>query len=628
MLVLEAGQADNGEDYIQVPGMIGGGIGSPYDWNLSTVAQTYLNGQPRHLPQGRGLGGGSLINGMLWSRGEVADYDNWLHLGNPGWSWDDMLPYFMRSESFWPDVSQQTALQYSIEADMNVHGTSGPVNVSFPHYFYKSSALLFEALNELGVPTAYDPNTGLIAGASFLPLSMDPASATRCTARNAYYDPLVMRPNLWIATTQFVTQVLFEGSTANIVTPVNDASVGQGNAPGVPDGMFGGSTNPNPSQSASIPTYNKTKRSTLRAIWRAFKRALRSRQTRSLLQASGVVFAASAQSPRQIVSATREVILSAGALHSPQLLMLSGIGPQDVLQAQGISTTVNLPGVGANLQDHGQVYALYPYLNTSFATPADLWNQTYSAQAWVEWDANRTGPLASTAFDGVAFPALLPIVNDSTSISDMAALQSASQYLPSNTDPSVTLGFAYQLRMLVEALADPIRASYEIINANDGALTVANMRPLSRGTVTLNSSNPFMPPLIDPRYGSNPVDAQVLSAALRFNQRLIATAAMAPLEPDQQQPPVNATDDELLAYIGANLQTEYHSAGTCAMMPLALGGVVSPKLLVYGTSNLRVVDASIIPMLPAAHLQAVVYGIAEKVSQRDRHLPGWLPNHD
>lgn len=139
------------------------------------------------------------------------------------------------------------------------------------------------------------------------------------------------------------------------------------------------------------------------------------------------------------------------------------------------------------------------------------------------------------------------------------------------------------------------------------------MRPFSRGTVTLQSSSPFTPALIDPRYGSNPLDIQILQAALAFNTRLLSTPSMKELEPIQIFPPPDATDEEVVQYIDVKWQTEYHPAGTCAMMPLELGGVVSSELVVYGTRNLRVVDSSVMPMLPASHLQAVVYGVAEKV---------------
>ncbi|KAK4544931.1 hypothetical protein LTR36_003836 [Oleoguttula mirabilis] len=606
VLLLEAGPSDVGEAAIQLPGMIGEEIGSIYDWNLSTVSQTYLNGDPRAIPQGHGLGGGTLINGMLWNRGSIGDYDAWVELGNDGWAWDDLLPYFKKSETYTPVSSVDIASQYSIEADPDAHGYDGPVSVSIPNYIWNSSAMLFGALNELGVPTAYDPNTGRVAGASFLPLNLDPDTQTRSTARAAYYDPVTARPNLWVSTGQYVTQVLFANTTPNAVSavvPAGHASDGQGLSPGTPGSIYGGGTMPmNVSDTANTDA-PPVKRGYLSRFWDTVKRTFLPRQIPSAVPAIsqnrtaiGVEYAASSQSPRQTVTATREVIISAGALHSPQVLLLSGIGPAAALQAQQIQLNVDLPGVGSNLHDHSQVWCWYPYYNASYPNPTMLTiNGTFADEARLAYWANRTGPLTSSAVDGVAFPSLPTITNGSTAITDAASAQTAQQYLPVNADPSVVAGFARQLPMLIGALSDFNRAGYEIINANDGGLTLGNMRPLSRGTVTLSSPQPFDPPAIDPRYGSNPVDAQVLIAAMRFNQRLLTTTSLSEMDPLQVSPPANATDDELLEYI-------------------ELGGVVDKTLRVYGTSNLRVVDSSIIPVLPAAHLQAVVYGIAEKAA--------------
>lgn len=133
--------------------------------------------------------------------------------------------------------------------------------------------------------------------------------------------------------------------------------------------------------------------------------------------------------------------------------------------------------------------------------------------------------------------------------------------------------------------------------------------------IQLNSSDPFSPPLVDPRYGSNPIDLDVLVASIVFNRQMLSTEAMKPLEPLQLVPRSNATEQDIMQMIKSGLQTEYHPSGTCAMLPINLGGVVDAQLLVYGTQNLRVVDASIMPMVPASHLQAVVYGVAEKVGE-------------
>nr|POE98775.1 choline dehydrogenase, mitochondrial [Quercus suber] len=524
-----------------------------------------------------------------------------------------------QSETYTPVPSSELAEQYSIQEEMGVHGFAGPVNISFPRYFWNSSSMLFSALNELGVPTAYDPNDGLIAGASFLPLSMNPSDESRCTARRAYYDPATDRPNLWISTGQHVTQILFENSPSNAnataLTP-NDLSVGQGSSSGSTNSLYGWNTAFNATSSSILRAVDAL--SWLKKLRKGVKRTARSSRRKNKradvqgepLVAVGVQYAADAQSTRQNVTATREVIVSAGALHSPQLLMLSGIGPASMLQDLSIPVNVDLPGVGSNLQDHGQSWCWFQYTNTSFPNPM---NENMTAATEQYW-TNRTGPLTANVIDGVAFPPLTLIVNGSTTITDEAGMQSADQYLSIGTDSTVIAGYASQQPLMVAALRDATRASYEILNANDGVLTVGNMRPLSRGTVTINSSNAFDVPVIDPRYGSNPVDLRVLLAAMRFNERLVRTDSMALLEPVQVSPAAGLSDDAILHYLRGNLGTEYHVGGTCAMLPQALGGVVDSSLLVHGTMNLRVVDASIMPMLPAGHLQAVVYGIAEKAA--------------
>lgn len=294
--------------------------------------------------------------------------------------------------------------------------------------------------------------------------------------------------------------------------------------------------------------------------------------------------------------------------------MLSGIGPAQQLDRLDINPLVDLPGVGSNLQDHMQVWCWFPYHNPYTINPTALnTDQAFVNDSWTQYWTNRTGPFTSGAIAGVAFPSLPSISDDASAVSTLANTQTPEMYLPDSTSPRILAGYSAQLSLLSAALQDRNRAVFELINANDGDLTVATMRPLSRGTIALASSQPFTPPLIDPRYGSNPIDIQVLQEAISFNKRLVATESMAPLAPEQLFPPPNSSADETASYIRSKGQTEYHPSGSAAMMPLELGGVVDPELLVYGTKNLRVVDASVFPLVPAAHLQAVVYGVAEKV---------------
>lgn len=164
-------------------------------------------------------------------------------------------------------------------------------------------------------------------------------------------------------------------------------------------------------------------------------------------------------------------------------------------------------------------------------------------------------------------------------------------------------------------------AAYEIINNNAGSLTVSVMHPLSRGTCHINSADPFQPPSIDPRWLTNPVDRQVLVEALFFNREILAQPSMQQLQVAQFVPPIDADEDAINQVINNGIRTEFHPSGTLAMLPLEHGGVVDSHLVVYGTQNLRVVDAGIFPMIPAAHLQAVVYGVAEKVRDYNCDLP-------
>lgn len=147
VLVLEAGPAAHGQPEVEIPGLIGDDIGSIYDWNLSTVPQIYLDGRRRAIPQGHALGGGTILNGMLWNRGGQGDYEDWVELGNPGWGWEDTLPYFKMSETYTPVVNELLREKFDIQEDAAVHGFEGPVNVSFPKFFWNESAVLFDALN-------------------------------------------------------------------------------------------------------------------------------------------------------------------------------------------------------------------------------------------------------------------------------------------------------------------------------------------------------------------------------------------------------------------------------------------------------------------------------------------------
>ncbi|KAI9858036.1 MAG: hypothetical protein M1824_004502 [Vezdaea acicularis] len=591
VLVIEAGDPDHYEEFIQVPQFVGSDIGSQYDWKLTTEPQSYLDGAVRPMPQGKVLGGGSILNAMCWNRGGQQDYDAWETLGNPGWSWSSLLPYFKKSETYNADFSQEIGNEYSIFGDPSVHGYDGPIHVSYPKYFYSQSINFFSALNRLGVPTAYDPNDGTTAGASFVPTDLDPNNQTRSDARRGYYDPYIGRPNFHVMTGQQCTRILIDGHSAN---PITSAPTTRGTENG--EGSAG-SGQPIFGENSGTPPP-----------------ALHARDYLNGLRANGVEFAADSSSIRQTISCSREVIVACGSLHSAQLLQLSGIGPSSLLNQYQIPVAVDLPGVGSNLQDHYLVGTFYPYNNVTHS-PADLsTNPVLNEQAREEYYNDKTGPWTAGSPNGLAFPALTAISSRAADVITSVTNQDPSTYLVADVDPTVLSGFTAQKNILIKLLGSATSAAYEIINNNVGSLTVSIMHPFSRGTCHITSSDPFQPPAIDPRWGSNPIDIQILVEALRFNREILATPEMSELEPAQFVPTVDADDNSLVDTIKNGIRTEFHPSGTCAMLPQDLGGVVDPHLRVYGMQNLRVVDAGVFPLIPAAHMQAPVYAVAEKAA--------------
>jgi choline dehydrogenase len=245
-----------------------------------------------------------------------------------------------------------------------------------------------------------------------------------------------------------------------------------------------------------------------------------------------------------------------------------------------------------------------------------------------EYNQNRTGPLTSPTVDAIAFPPLEKLSSWQEMLAN-ATSQTSNISIPSDTHPTVAAGYALQRAIQLTLLQRSDAGAFELMSNNDGHLTVANVKPLSRGTVRAASSSIFAAqPLIDPRYCADPLDCRVLLEALRFTDRLIHTENMQVLKPSPQAPfaqpwidaPQNETD--VMNEIRRLLATVFHPCGTAAMLPLEWGGVVDSQLKVWGTDNIRLVDASVFPMIPSGHIQATVYAVAEKVSLQSSCLAG------
>ncbi|KAL2275714.1 hypothetical protein FJTKL_01662 [Diaporthe vaccinii] len=583
VLVLEAGTLDTGGAKVTIPAEIGDTLWTDYDWQLKTVPQEFLNNRNVALNQGKVVGGGTILNGMVWTRGSARDYDAWGDLNDVEgrenqhyWRWEDLLPYFEKSENFSADVDAEVQSKFNIRPNADIHGDEGPLSVAYPRYFYDQSANFLDGMAEMGLPMLSEPNEGTCVGAMINPSSMSAQNQSRCDSRTAYLDPVVDRLNLHVATEQMVTQVLLE--------EMDNPGAGR------------------------------------------------------LQKAVGVEFSHSRSSPIANVTCSREVIMAAGAIFSPTILQLSGIGPGEVLKSLDIPVRVDLPGVGANLQDHGMLHPMYSYTNTSLVTAKSIEaNNESRAAALDEYEAYRTGPLTAPLISTIAFPAMRHFADDWVELIDAADRRDIDKTLPPGTPASVRAGYLAQREYQIPLLRNPTEGAVEILADSIGTLSVAMQRPLSRGTVRPASRDIFdSPPLVDPRYCSEPFDCLVLARALLFNCALVRTRAMAELQPVAQEPYFcpddlvpggganknnsntaeqrNVTDARMLELARRFLATEFHPSGSTAMLPFDLGGVVDTELRVYGTEGLRVVDAGVMPMVLGAHLQAAVYAIAERAA--------------
>ncbi|KAF5018479.1 hypothetical protein F66182_9533 [Fusarium sp. NRRL 66182] len=536
---------------LPVPGTIGSFGWKEYQWNLTTKSQEYLNGQAVSFPQGKVIGGSSIFNGLCWSRGSVSDYNGWEQLGNKGWSWNDLLPYFKKSEKFSSNVEPWDAEKLHIYPESAVHGYDGSV-VERHSKKQKHKKLtrgqenVLDGFAEIGVPILPDINNGTAAGATFVPSSMHPDKQTRSDAREAHFNTAVHRYNLHIITGQTATRLLMDSSEVS----------------------------------------NARRRVT------------------------GVEFAQDRDAQVRAIACIREVIVSAGAIFTPSLLQISGIGPKDALEALNISVKIDLPGVGHNLQDHPMIRARYYYRNTTYFTRSDIVDDLYNKVA-DKYVQTRTGPWTAPLINTVAFPSLQSVTNDEQFIN-----KSSGNGIPSDAPLSVQKGYEIQKKILQQQILSSDTGIFEIMANSRGQLSVAAQKIFSRGTVRPSTSSIFDQPVIDPRYCSDPIDCEIIVLGLQVNMKLIKTKALKLLMSEPEKA-FNTTDGEaLMQRVLKGMATENHPSGTAAMMPLDLGGVVDSELRVYGTCNLRVADASIMPLIPSAHLQAAVYAIAEKVCIR------------
>ncbi|MGV9935222.1 GMC family oxidoreductase [Streptomyces olivaceoviridis] len=473
VLLIEAGSAEP-LDLMAVPPAWPALMGSTADWADRTVPQEGADGLVIPLPRGRTLGGSSSINAMCFLRGHRSSYDAWEKHGATGWSYDELLPYFKRSENLTGVPGR----------DPRYRGMTGPLRVGPAARPHPLSEAFLDAVRETGHPVVEDFASGLAEGFGWEDLSI--LDGHRLDAATAYLRPVLDRPNLTVVTNALAHRLTFDSA-----------------------------------------------------------------------RCTGVEYGVGDQTYE--ARATRETVVTAGTLGSAQLLMLSGLGPEDHLREVGVEPRLHLPGVGGNLQDH--------------------------------------------TFTGVVYRSARPVPASIGNHGEVAGLI--------RTDPSLD-GPDIQLQMVDVPLREDSLPGPEMDQGY--MLMVALMRPFSRGTVRLADAAPGSALIVDPRYYTDPRDVDALVSGLRTVREIGQSEALAEWRGEESLPGPDAQDDESLrAYIRRNIRTYSHYSGTCRMGTDDTA-VVDPQLRVRGVEGLRVADASVMPTIVSANTNATVYAIAERAA--------------
>ncbi|CUS14907.1 unnamed protein product [Tuber aestivum] len=329
------------------------------------------------------------------------------------------------------------------------------------------------------------------------------------------------------------------------------------------------------------------------------------------VRVDAVEFLSSAGAQNGCVKVKKEAILAAGSIFSPQILQVSGIGPASLLKSLGIKVVVDLPGVGANLQGHVYNVIFYQMANASLAATNLTTNPTFYNEMHELYKTKQDGPFTN---NGANMIAMLPL-SDITSDNLQNLFEVPSKNL-SHQDTSLSKGYQAQLKILHHRLTTPNMAATEVVWLNEGAMIFSVMHPLSRGTVTTTSSSLLAGiPAVDTGHLAHPMDTRIFVETLKYTRKIAATDEMQKLGLIEVTPGAGVNTDEQLEKAVRDMSNQmYHMTSTCAMMKRDLGGVVNKDLKVYGVRNLRVVDASVQPLIPAAHVQSTVYAVAEKAA--------------
>jgi choline dehydrogenase-like flavoprotein len=498
--LLEAGSTDRSAMIHCPAGMAVMAQTGQNNWKFDTVPQAGLGGRLGYQPCGKVLGGSSSVNAMIYIRGHRSDYDHWAAQGNPGWSYDEVLPYFKRAEH-----NERGANAF--------HGSSGPLNVMDLRSPTRFGPMFIKAGEQAGFRSNPDFNGADQEGIGMYQVTHK--AGERFSAAKAYLKPNLARANLQVLTGAHASRILFEGKRAVGVEFVQDGQVKQ-------------------------------------------------------------------------LKASREVLLSSGALQSPKLLLLSGIGPQQHLAELGIESVHHLAGVGQNFHDHVDVVQVFDAPRAKDLFGVSLSGMARAIKGVFEWRNYRTGMLTTNFAEAGGF------------IKSQAS------------EPIADL----QLHFVIGKLINHGRTS---TFGHGFSCHLCLLRPRSRGSVRLASKDPRSAPLIDPNYLSDPDDMERMVRGFKLMRKLLAQPALAGLEGKELAACAAAqSDSQIEQFIRANADTIYHPSGSCRMGNGPLD-VVDAQLRVHGIQALRVVDASIMPRLVSGNTNAPTIMIAEKAADMIKH---------
>ncbi|GAA5971697.1 hypothetical protein JCM11641_000688 [Rhodosporidiobolus odoratus] len=577
--VIEAGPLMVHDEDIEVPNREFKLWGSDLDWCYRSTPQHDCGERIISWPRGRLMGGCSNFNICVWNRAPAMDYDAWEKLGNKGWNWEELLEYHKRSESFsipTPAKNLDPRTAHDPIWAPHAHGHDGPLKASYTPFVGEQFAGLYDALREDGLKEM-DPNAGKRHGVGYIPATVSPESQTRSSSEAAYLAPVAHRPNLMIITNAQATSLVWSSR------PVEHETEGD------------------------------------------------------LVKAKEVQFC-DAKKPEESYYArfTGEVILCGGSFNTPALLEISGVGDAHHLEKLGLNSVVDLPGVGENLQDH-PVVAMSFKLKPEFKSLDLMESDELFADSVLKDYSHLKGPLTQ----GCPLLAYLS-PKDFLDPLEIAHAQSLLQVKKDRYGEKFEIAEDKGRTKMLKIEQDNYekRAAIEVIAMNKylggpplekGASYIGMIagvqHALSRGHVHITSSDPLKKPEVDPRYLSHPFDAYHLGLGARYLHQLCTTspimaeyldlehAKAGTLPASLMQGDPNKGDEEAWEeYARMHCSTEHHPAGTCSMLPREDHGVVDENLKVYGTSNVRVADMSIIPLHIATHTQSTAYMIGEKAS--------------